>query len=162
MSLITKGEKLFLKGKYKEAFPLIKKSAENGIARAMYILSLYYKDGYNTVKINNEEMGFWLEKASHQREPLSFFEYSKHNKVPEDLKKDIIDKIYELANSGDLLAKYAIIHMANYGKEKDLAKCIDLCFYVAKRGFALAQYELGEKYQYGVEEEDAMKIRFLI
>ena len=48
-TLITKGEKLFLDGNYKEAFPFVKKSAENDNPRAMFILSLYYKHGYDFI-----------------------------------------------------------------------------------------------------------------
>lgn len=155
ISLVTKGEKLFLDGKYKEAFPLIKKSAENGIARAMYILSLYFEDGYDTIKISNDEKKFWLEKASHQREPLSFFEYSKYNNVPKNIRAEIIDKIYELANTGDILAKYALVYITDeYGIEVDCRKCVELCLYLAESGLALAQYTLGKKYEYGFKEED--------
>ena len=165
--LISKGEKLFLSGKYIEALPYIKKSAENDNPRAMFILSLYFKDGYGAIKINEIERKAWLEKAFQYKEPISSFEYLLRYGSANEFKQfltETIDELEVLSINGDIFAKFALAYCYCNGncKKEEPSRGIALYLYAAEQGFALAQYEIGNDYYAGhyeleENEEEAIK-----
>lgn len=159
---VTIGEKLFLEGKYQEAFPFIEQAANNGNPRAMYILACYYNDGYEVVKQNVKERNNWCVRAYTYKEPLSMYSYAKWClNYNSDEEKNIYASIFEdiqlLSESGDILAQVIIIYMyrMGYGIEQDEAKAFNWCKKAAEQGYAEAQHSLGYMYfhGYGVEED---------
>jgi len=166
--LISKGEKLFISGKYIEAFPYINKSAENDNPRAMFILSLYFKDGYGAIRINEIERKAWLEKAFQHKEPISSFEYLLHYGSVNEFKQfltETIDELDKLSNNGDIFAKVAMAYCYcnGYCRKEDPSKGIALYLYAAEQGLALAQYEIGNDYYggyYELEDNDEEAIKW--
>jgi len=150
---ITKGEKLFLEGKYKEAFPLIEEAANNGNPRAMYIMARYCNDGNETVKINKKERNNWCEKAFRYKEPLSMYGYAYWCLKDEQSKlySMIFNDIKSLAESGDILAQVIIGYMYEDGSgvEQDYAEAVKWYRKAAKQKNANAQCSLSYMYAYG-------------
>lgn len=103
---VTQGERLFLSGKYNEAFPIVKLEAENGNVRSMLIMMLYYSRGYNTVKISYNEVERWTKMSLGFDDPL--INYIRYSPLQEqdDLKSiTIITKqVMDMIKNGDLLA----------------------------------------------------------
>ena len=150
------GERLFLKGRFQEAFPLIKEAAENGNPRAMYIMARYCNDGYETVTINNKERNNWCEKAYSYKEPLSMYGYAAwclNDKQDEKNKlySQIFNDIKFLAESGDALAQGIIgwMYDTGHGVEKDETKAVEWYRKAAEQGYAYAQNNLGTMYLNG-------------
>lgn len=152
--MITKGEKLFLEGMYAEAFPLIKKSAENDNPRAMYILSLFYGEGYDVTKISEVEQRTWIKKAAQYKEALSLFEYSKSNKCTDEQKHFLFAELDKLYRNGDVFALAALGYCYTYGHcvEKNCSKGYQFLITAAEQGLALAQYVIADGYYYGYNE----------
>ena len=154
---VTSGEKLFLKGNCKEAFPLIKEAAENGNPRAMYIMARYYQDGYETVTLNEQERNNWCKKAYSYKEPLSMYGYAGwclnyYNRDEQNkLYSQIFNDIKFLAESGDALAQGIIgcMYEYGYGIEKDETKAVEWYRKAAEQGSVEGQLKLGYMYQHG-------------
>lgn len=161
---VTQGEKLYLQGKYKEAFPLIKQAAENGNPRAMYILSDYLDNGYETVKINKNERDNWLVKAKDFNEPISTYAYSsnccKDNSAEATLSK-VFNEIKSLAESDDIIAQTILGEMYYYGIgiEKNADKAEDILIKAAEKGNANAKLILGRLY-YNVKENSDKAVEY--
>ena len=156
---VTQGEELYLQGKYREAFPLIEKAANNGNPRAMYILSRYYNDGYKTVAINIKERNHWCEKAYYYKEPLSMYGYSDwclNGKQDEQNKlySQVFNEIKSLAESVDIIARTILGECYYFGTgiEKDNDKAADILMKPAQQGNANAQLVLGLLY-YNIKED---------
>ena len=60
----AEGSKLYSKGEYKEAFKLLKKSAESGNAEAMYGVGVMYHDGLGTMKDPSKAVVWWERSSS--------------------------------------------------------------------------------------------------
>lgn len=156
---VTKGEQLYLHGKYKEAFPLIKNAAENGNPRAMYILSDYFDNGYETVKINKNERDSWLCKAKDFNEPISTYAYSSNcckDSSAETTLSQVFNEIKSLAESDDIIAQTILGEMYYYGIgiEKDIDKAADILIKPAQQGNANAKLMLGLLYNNEKEDYD--------
>ena len=150
--LISKGEKLFLSGNFKEAFPFIKKSAENGNPRAMFILSLYYEHGFETTIISELQRKNWLEKLFKYKNPIASFNYYINcDNCSDDLKKQLVDELGKLTATEDILAQYMLGHcyLDGMGVEENITKGIELITNSAEYNYVIAQYELAEYYFYG-------------
>ena len=153
---ITIGEKLFLEGKYKEAFPIIEQAANNENPRAMHIMARYYNDGYEVVKINNVERNNWCSRAYSYKEPLSMYGYSfwcteNGSEEQKRICSQIFVDIKETAESGDLFAQGAIGWMYDNGngvvQDKNIA--VKWMMKAAEQCYPYAQNYLGWMYGAG-------------
>lgn len=108
---VSQGEKLFLSGKYKEAFPIIKKEAENGNPCSMYYMMLYFNNGYNTVQIDREEARRWCKDAKRFDNPLLLSVwYNIHDEADESVINRNRIRIIEMAKKGNV---YAFLFLRN-------------------------------------------------
>ena len=152
---VTKGEMLFLKGQFKEAYPLIKDSAESGSPRAMYLMASYYNDGYGTIHIDTEKRNKWCEKAFSYKEPISMYGYAawciedEHEK--QKIYSDIFPKINEMAWDRDIIAQYVLglMYFNGDGVTQDHTEAVKWYTKAAEQGHAKAQYNLGVMYEKG-------------
>lgn len=68
-------EKLFIRGKLIDAFPLFKEAADNGVGRACYYVGEYYANGYgHLVEDESAALEYW-HKGMSIGDPLSTYEY---------------------------------------------------------------------------------------
>ena len=150
------GEKLFLEGNYKEAFPLIKEEAINSNPRAMFIMTLYYENGYETVKIDDKEKLLWYKKALPYNYPLISYWYAFNCLNAKTTKQkeiflNCIDEIRIMAEKGDVFAQ-DIIARAYYSGiaiEKDYSKSVEWAIKSANQGFSRSDTFLGYRYKSG-------------
>ena len=163
---IQDAEHLILEGKYQEAFPIIQKLAENGNARAMYHIALYYDGGYNTVEIDIIKRNELLKKAFIFDEPLAFVMYTEQV-LNDDSKSNygnIFEKLCQLSLNGDIIAQYQLGNMYDYGYgvEKDSKKAAYWYQKAAEQGYACAQDRLGTAYfiGYGVEKDELKAVEW--
>lgn len=163
------GEKLFIAGKYKEAFPLIEENANNGNPRSMYIMALYYDSGYGTVKISIEMRNKWCKKSYSYNEPLSKYGYIKwclDNGLEEQksLYLQIFNEIKKMAENDDVFAQCILgsMHGIGLGVAQDYAKAVEWYKKAAEQGYAYAQYNLGITYDmgYGVTQDYAQAVEW--
>lgn len=114
------GEKLFIAGKYKDAFPIIEKEAINGNPRAMYLLGLYYGYGYDTIRIDSEQRNIWFQNGYHNGDPLAAYWYANlcvNDKNEQSrIYNSIFDKMNDMANSDDNFAQQTIASMYENGR----------------------------------------------
>ena len=164
---VTIGEKLFLEGKFEEAFPLIEQAANNSNPRAMYIINCYYKDGYNVVKIDLNERKQWAQKAYSYKEPLSMYLYASlciENSSEEQnrIYSLVFSEIKRMAESNDILAQAILGEMYDYGYGVEQSKDSALEWYrkAADHNYAYAQGSLGYMYDSGQGVEQDKKIAF--
>jgi TPR repeat protein len=68
---MNQAESWIIKGKTDEAFPLLKKEAEKGSARAMYLLGRMYEYGMGHVQKDEDEAALWYEKGAAGKDPLA-------------------------------------------------------------------------------------------
>ena len=149
---VTKGELLFLKGQFKEAYPLIKESAENGNPRAMYLMALYCNDGYGTIPIDTDKRKEWCAKAFPYKEPISMYGYAawciedEHEK--QKVYTDIFININEMAWDRDIIAKYVLglMYFNGDGVTQDYTEAVKWYTKAAEQGHAAAQTNLGLMY----------------
>lgn len=153
---LSKGERLFLEGKSKEAFQLIEKSANNGNPRAMYIMAQYYNDGYEVVKINVKERNNWCEKAFPYKEPLSMYGYATWcvedgSEEQKRIYSQIFSDIKEMAELDDIIAKATLgcMYDCGYGSEQNKSAALEWYRKAAEQGNANAQCNLGYMYRNG-------------
>ena len=121
-------ERLYIKGDYKNALPLIRKEAENGNPRAMGLLAIMYYNGLGCEYLG-EQGQKWLEKAKAFNEPLSMIYYTYYCLIERhsDLSfrslsskqlqtyLESIEKIWELADSGDPIAQFEYAYYQKWG-----------------------------------------------
>ena len=153
---VSIGEKMFLEGKYQEAFPILEQAANNGNPRAMYIMARYYQDGYEVVKINKEKRNSWCERAYPYKEPLSMYGYAAWClKDGSDEQKSIYASIFKdtkvLAESGDSIAQGIIGYMYDNGcgVAQDKSAAVKWMMEAADQGYPYAQNYLGWMYNVG-------------
>ena len=162
---ITIGEKLYLEGKYHEAFPIIEQAANNGNPRAMYILAMSYKDG-SGIECNSEKCSECLRKANGLNEPLSMMNYAYWCcESDEEEKRQILsqysEQLKKMADSGDTLAQFEYgDYLVSYSDNEKLG--IEYMSKAATKGFAPAQNNLGNKYYNGkgVEKDYAKAVEW--
>ena len=116
--------------------------ANNGNARAMYLLSVLY----SSYKINHKEAAKWLIKANEAGDSLAIYEY--RNKNGDKLFGDCIGKIIQMADNNDA---YACATLADiYGSDKkDFDKAVKYYQKAADLGNAYAMSRLGDLYLHG-------------
>lgn len=163
-------EKLFISGDYKKAFPLIKKEANSGNPRAMYLMARYYNDGYEVVKIDNSSRNMWCEKAIKYKEPISTYGYAVWNlkgdkNASYTLFRGIAPDILRFANSGDVLAQTILGYMYKFGKGVEKNRSASHKWYqsAANLGDSTSQYNLGLLYKQGkgIEKDYKKSLKWL-
>ncbi len=153
---IQKAEQLILQGKYQEAFSIIRESAENGDARAMYHMALFYNNGYDVVEIDNNSSDEWIKNAFSFDEPLSLVGYaqkflSKDSSEQKSVLADCFERLKQMSSSGDMIAQCLLGNMYRdgFGTIKDFESAVNLYRKAAEQGYARAQYSLGYMYNRG-------------
>lgn len=153
---VTKGELLYIKNKYKEAFPLIKEAAENGNPRAMYIMIRYYSFGYEAVSIDEGDCFDWGEKSFAYKEPLSMYGYAcwcleESSNERKKIYTQIFNEIESLAEREDIIAQVVLgdMYRLGHGVGQDYSKAVEWYKKAAEQGYADAQYNLGVMYRDG-------------
>ncbi|OON84660.1 hypothetical protein BXO88_16145 [Oribacterium sp. C9] len=142
---------LFLRHKNKDAFKVFKKLADEGDGRAEYIVGLYYMNGYNTVKCNNETKNTYWNMAIQNMDVLSIFRWYIDNN--QDSPSNPVYKMYEsklkkLIDSNNVFAKdlYAN-HLHRTSKEtEDIKQSFSLAMEAADNGLLDAQNRVGYIY----------------
>ena len=165
----SKGELLYLAGKYKEAFPVLQLEAENGNPRSMYLMARFYHDGYNVVKIDKEKRNSYVKDALSYDDPLLKYGYVAWyldgNKAEQDkCYSQIEPQIRNLAKQGNIEAQRIFGYMYNngYGVAQDYAKAVEWYCKGAEQGYASAQCNLGYMYNmgYGVSQDYAKAVEW--
>ena len=140
---------LDIKGSLLDHHDQLVNMANNGNARAMYLLSVLY----SSYKVNREEAAKWLMKANEAGDPLAIYEYRNTN--GDKLFGDCMDNIIQMADNNDA---YACATLADiYGSDKkdfDTAvkywqKAAEYWQKAADLGNAYAMSRLGDLYLYG-------------
>ena len=105
-------ENEFLSGNHDDAFRHITDLAEEGCGRAMYLLGEYYRWGYGySIGVDvDKEKGFeWQKKGADAGDVLAKLNTSYIYDYDSDERKkiqgEVIDKVKEMAESGDVLAQ---------------------------------------------------------
>lgn len=134
-----------IKGSLLDNYDSLINMANNGRARAMYLLSVYY----SSYKINLEEANEWLIKANDAGDALAKYKYesTKGNKQF----GDCIDIIIHLADNNDAYACATLADIYGYGTalKTDYDKAVKYYQKAADLGNAYAMSRLGDLYLYG-------------
>lgn len=154
-------ELLFSQGKYAEAHPLVKRKAESGAPRAMYMMVLYYANGYGTVKTDLERAKEWCRNAKSHDDPMLLYAYaSRCISVTSDEAKEILAQIFPqiiaMSEEGNVLAEDLLGNMLywGYGTAQNKAEAFQWYMKAANQGFADAQCHIGWVYQHGYSENN--------
>ncbi|MBO4509015.1 MAG: hypothetical protein J5747_10330 [Spirochaetaceae bacterium] len=129
-------ERLYIKGDYEKALPLIRKETENGNPRAMGLLAIMYYNGLGC-EYSKEKGRKLLNKAKDLNEPLSTIYYTYYYLADNnsDLNfRDLsliqaqtflksIDAIQELADSGDTIAQFEYAYFKMWGCKR-ISPCV--------------------------------------
>ena len=102
-------ERLFVKGKLIDAFPLFKRAADNNCARAFYYLGTYYSEGYGHIVNNKSEALENWRKGMSLGDTLSTYQYGllKHDEnesLYNKWMKEHIHAVLQLAKENDSAA----------------------------------------------------------
>ena len=152
---VRKSIEFVVEGSLVDNLDKIKKYAEKGNARALYLLAIYYSEYIS----NRPEAEKCLQKAAELGEILAVFSISKDN-TSEDNANEIINKIVELAENGDSYACYELGEAYEYGifVEKNYTIAISYYEKSASNGNEIAEYALGYIYYEGIGvEKDYLK-----
>ena len=89
-------EKLYLKGKLIDAFPLFQQAADNGVGRAYYYLGLYFSEGYAHITPDRSSTLENWRKGMGLGDPLSTYAYGflKHDNNDSLCKKWMRDHLH--------------------------------------------------------------------
>ena len=143
-------ENEFLSGNHDDAFRHITDLAEEGCGRAMYLLGEYYRWGYGyCIGVDvDEEKGFeWQKKGADAGDVLAKLNTSYIYDYDSDERKkiqgEVIDKVKEMAESGDVLAQ------REYADVCDVEEEIYWLEKSANAGYWSSMYKLGRKYYDG-------------
>ena len=143
---VRKSIEFVVEGSLVDNLDKIKKYAEKGNARALYLLAKYYSEYIS----NQTEAEKCLHKAADLGKILAVFSISKDN-TSEDNANEIINKIVELAENGDSYACYELGEAYEFGKfvEKNHAQAISYYEKAVSMGNEIAEYALGYIYYEG-------------
>ena len=166
--VINYGETLFITGKLKEAFPVLKNAANNGNSRAMYLMAQYYSYGYDTVIIDEKERNNWYEKGYNLKDPASMYGYAtnciEYNSAEQkSVYNRIFNDIRNMAESGDVIASNVLGTMYKLGRgvEQNSVEAAKWYMVGAEQGYVNSQSSLGNLYYFGngvdKDSEEAVK-----
>lgn len=137
----------------KQAFKLMKKSAEQGYAIAQTDLGFYYEFGMGTKK-NNEKAIYWYKKAVQQDEPQAMNNLATFLKEGRGVAKDCekVTSLYQrAAEEGITNGQYnlGMMYQGNCGVTQDYEMMIKWITVAALNGNANAQANLGYFHRVG-------------
>ena len=165
-SEIKKAEQLFLEGKWKEAFKIFEKLAENGNRRAMYFMGQYYQFSYSCVIIDKKKANEWRKKGYEKGEELSTLRYGFNLSDEEEknrITSQVFPKVLKLAENGDTHAQFELGRCYEWGTgvEKNGKEAFKWYMKSAEKGHSGAQNNLGLCYANGIgagkDESEAFK-----
>lgn len=151
---LMKAEKLFIDYKLDKAFSIFKRLAGKGNGRAMYFLGEYYAQGYGSVKEDTEKSAKWREKGRDAGDTLASLNFAHTLPNNDPGAKEIYEKVFKdvlkLAENGDVFAQWEVADMYEfgYGIEKNKAEQVHWLKESARKGFWMAQCDLGDYYYY--------------
>ncbi len=148
---------------YDENAPVeqVKADAEKGDAAAQALLSWYYDNGMNKVKINEKEALEWARKSADQGNPFGQFQLAwfydndkileKDTVKAEELYKAALPLLRELAEKGNARAQCNLgyCYYWGYGVEENDEEAVKWYRLAAEQGYAVAQHHLGYCYHEG-------------
>ena len=143
---------LFLNHKYEESFEILKSLANEGNGKAAYILSMYYKNGYNTVKCDENKAKTYLNLGIKNKDILSIIKWYIDNDQDNSLNPvyEIYEtKLKELMNSNDVFAKdlYARHLHITSSEDEVIKQKYTLSMEAAEQGLLDAQDRVGYLYE---------------
>lgn len=152
-----KSSKFVIEGSLVDNLGKIKEYADKGDTRALYLLGMYCLQYKN----NKKEAEIYLQKAAEAGDTLAIYEISKDEKeIADDQVQEIINKIVEMAENGDVYACYEMGKAYECGQfvETNYAQAISYYEKAASAGNEIAEYALGNIYYKGKGvERDCLK-----
>ena len=154
-SEIKKAEQLFLEGKWKEAFKIFEKLAENGNGRAMYFMGQYYQFSYGCVIIDEKKANEWRKKGYEKGEELSTLRYGFNLSDEEEknrITSQVFPKVLKLAENGDTNAQFELGRCYQWGTgvEKNGKEAFRWYMKSVEQGNSAAQCNAGYCYENGI------------
>ena len=164
-SEIKKAEQLFLEGKWKKAFKIFEKLAENGNGRAMYFMGQYYQFSYGCVIIDEKKANEWRKKGYEKGEELSTLRYGFNLSDEEEknrITSQVFPKVLKLAENGDIIAQSELGRCYDWGTgvEKNGKEAFRWYMKSAEKGHSGAQNNVGLCYENGIGVEKNGKEAF--
>ena len=164
-SEIKKAEQLFLEGKWKKAFKIFEKLAENGNGRAMYFMGQYYQFSYGCVIIDEKKANEWRKKGYEKGEELSTLRYGFNLSDEEEknrITSQVFPKVLKLAENGDIIAQSELGRCYDWGTgvEKNGKEAFRWYMESAEKGHSGAQNNVGLCYENGIGVEKNGKEAF--
>lgn len=168
---VSIGVKKFFEGKYKEAFPLIENEANNGNPRAMYIMALYYEQGFGTIILDDDKDQYWLKKGFDNNDPLAIYGAMDNYYIWADICREkeengelkLSQKPKKEVNPFEKKEFGTIIPVDSYYKEELLHKIFEEIKHMADYGDIMSQYVIAEMYYNGngVDEDEEVAKEYL-
>ena len=165
-------ERLFLQGKYMEAFGIAMKDARDGNPRAKFIMALYYNDGYSVASVNKKKRYEYVEDYRKYNDPFLTFGFAfLFMKTASNMRDKLYSSIYpdikEYADRGHPLAQFILGYMYEnrlgvyvnhtlFSKKRPVLDPVSASTWYKKsadQGCAMAQYYLGKHYIYSNRSE---------
>ena len=142
---------LFLEHKNKEAFDIFKQLADEGNGRAAYILSLFYKYGYNTVKCDENKAKTYLDLGIKNKDILSIIKWyldKDHDDSLMPIYEMYGSTLKELVNSNDVCVKdlYAKFLYETSSTNESIKQALIFAMDAAEQGFLGSQNRVGYIY----------------
>lgn len=146
-------EKLFLACDFDEAFLRCKELAEEGNARAMYLLGILYGFGYGHVERNRDACLHWLERSTAEGEYLAWVAMASI--IPPETTgvstvfNGLAEMLIPLAQAGDIFAQYEVgmLYINGWGIEPDIEKGAEWIKKSADTGYFIAMDDLATLYK---------------
>lgn len=144
------GQDAFLAGDYKKAEPLIRESADQGNALAVYLLGHMYQHGQGLPKDTAQSIALYR-KAAEQGYASAQLELGKMYSTADGIEQNDTEaaKLFrQAADQENMYAQFelAFLYATGRGVEHDDKTAIELFTKAAERGVAKSQYLLGMMY----------------
>ncbi len=108
---LGEAERLYMNCKYDEAYPELKKLAEQGNGRAIYFM-IQYCDGLGRHEANKADCHYWCKKAKENGHPLAMLNYAFHAGLSDAEKTESLRQyaplVEQLAENGDPISQWEI------------------------------------------------------
>ncbi|SFH85019.1 hypothetical protein SAMN04487861_10643 [Selenomonas ruminantium] len=143
MNDFKEAEKLYLQCKFKEAAKKLTKVAENGSARAMYMLGEIYNGLLPECDCDKELARYWWYRGARERDVLCREKCDYGEREHREM------ELRNLADNGDMYAQFILGNDYYWDEEKG----INLLLKSAEQGYFLAMEELGLLYAVNHDEK---------
>ena len=133
-------------GNLKENYELIKDMSENGSGMAMYLLAEYF------IKVRDDEHKYneWLNKAVEANNLLGKLRYYTKYKKERVIDEKLLNDILYMAENGNIYAMYELGRFYDVDEiNRNYEEAVKWYRKAAEQGYAPAQNNLGDMYQYG-------------